>query len=103
MFSKMQRTLLDVINNHPKISPRLALLQIIPGVGEVTVLTRVLEIGDPTKFAFIKKAVSYCGLCSAQKESAGKSMRGPVSKKRNKYLQTILIEAAKLAPNWNPQ
>jgi len=58
---------------------------------------------SPSRFATIKKAVSYCGLCSAQKESAGKSMRGPISKKRNKHLQTILIEAAKLAPNWNPQ
>jgi hypothetical protein len=29
--------------------------------------------------------------------------RGPISKKRNKHLQTVLIEAAKLAPRWNPQ
>ncbi len=28
---------------------------------------------------------------------------GPISKKRNKHLQTVLIEAAKLAPRWNPQ
>ena len=32
---------------------------------------------------------------------AGKEQRGPISKKRNKHLQTILIEAAKLAPRWN--
>jgi transposase len=42
-------------------------------------------------------------LCSAQKESAGREQRGPISKKRNKHLQTILVEAAKLAPRWNPQ
>ena len=29
--------------------------------------------------------------------------RGPISKQRNKHLQTILIEAAKLAPRYNPQ
>ncbi|WP_394713843.1 transposase [uncultured Desulfuromonas sp.] len=50
-----------------------------------------------------RQAISYCGLCSAQKESAGKERRGPISKKRNKHLQTKLIEAAKLAPHWNPQ
>jgi transposase len=33
----------------------------------------------------------------------GKEQRGPISKKRNKHLQTKLIEAAKLAPNWNRQ
>ena len=29
--------------------------------------------------------------------------RSPLSKQRNKHLQTILIEAAKLATQWNPQ
>ena len=62
-----------------------------------------MEIGEPDRFSSIAQTVSYCGLCSAQKESAGKEHRGPISKKRNKHLQTILIEAAKLAPHWNPQ
>jgi transposase len=51
----------------------------------------------------IRQAVSYCGLCSAYRESAGKEQRGPISKKRNKHLQTVLIEAAKIAPLWNTQ
>ena len=42
-------------------------------------------------------------LTSAQRNSAGKEQRGPISKQRNKHLQTILIEAAKLAPRFNPQ
>jgi transposase len=75
----------------------------IRGIGEIAALTWVLEIGDISRFGRISQAVSYCGLCSAQKESAGKDIRGPISKKRNKYLQTVLIEAAKLAPHWNPQ
>jgi len=75
----------------------------IRGVGEVTALTWVLEIGDINRFSSIGQMVSYCGLCSAQKESAGKEIRGPISKKRNKHLQTVLVEAAKLAPQWNPQ
>lgn len=66
-------------------------------------LTWVLEIGDSSRFRNARQAISYCGLCSAQRESAGKEQRSPISKKRNKYLQTMLIEAAKLAPRWNPQ
>ena len=62
----------------------------------------MLEIGEPERFHSIAQAVSYCGLCSAQKESAGKQYRGPISKKRNKHLQTVLVEAAKLSPRWNP-
>jgi transposase len=66
-------------------------------------LTWVLEIGDSSRFHNARQAISYCGLCSAQRESAGKEQRGPISKKRNKHLQTMLIEAAKLAPRWNLQ
>ena len=47
--------------------------------------------------------MSYCGLTAALKSSADKQQRGPISKQRNPWLQTALIEAAKLAPRWNPQ
>ena len=63
--------------------------------------TWVLEIGEPQRFNSLRQAVSYCGLCSAQRESAGKEQRGPTSRKRNKHLQTVFIEAAKIAPLWN--
>jgi len=102
-FQKMQKSLIHALRLDPQISGRVELLMSIPGVGEVTALTWVLEIGEVSRFSRIGQAVSYCGLCSAQKESAGKNYRGPISKKRNKHLQTVLIEAAKLAPRWNPQ
>ena len=75
----------------------------IDGVGEITALTWALEVGDPHRFASIADAVSYCGLTAALHSSAGKQQRGPISKQRNAWLQTALIEAAKLAPRWNPQ
>jgi transposase len=75
----------------------------IPGIGELTALPWVPEIEDVSRFSSSRQAISYCGLCSGQLQSAGKEQRGPISKKRNKYLQTKLIEAAKLAPHWNEQ
>jgi transposase len=42
--------------------------------------------------------MSYCGLTSALRESAGQQKRGPLSKQRNAHLQSVLIETAKLAP-----
>ena len=102
-FEKMQKSLIRALRSNPQISQRVDLLMSIKGVGEVTALTWVLEIGEVNRFGRISQAVSYCGLCSAQKQSAGKTYRGPISKQRNKHLQTVLIEAAKLAPRWNPQ
>lgn len=103
MFQAVQRQLLRALHDEPLIAERVRRLMTIPGVGEVTALTWVLEVCDPHRFSSGRKAISYCGLCSAQRESAGKEMRGPISKKRNKHLQHVLIEAAKLAPRWNPE
>jgi len=102
MFRSFQKRLVETLHTN-LIHDRVERLMTIPGVGELTALTWVLEIGDSERFTSIRKAVSYCGLCSAQRESAGKEQRGPISKKRNKHLQTMLIEAAKLAPRWNEQ
>ncbi len=103
MFECVQKKLVTTLRGNEMIRERVERLMTIPGVGEVTALTWVVEMGDIERFAGIRQAVSYCGLCSAQRESAGKEYRGPISKKRNKYLQTVLIEAAKLAPRWSPQ
>ena len=103
MFQGVQKKLLDTLRENDLIRERVDRLMTIPGIGEVTALTWALEIGNASRFSSTRQAVSYCGLCSAQKESGGKEQRGPISKKRNKHLQTVLIEAAKLAPRWSEQ
>jgi len=103
LFTAVQKKLTKTLREQPLIRERVERLMSIAGVGEILALTWVLEVGDPTRFSSSRDAISYCGLCSAQRESAGKEQRGPISKKRNKHLQTILIEAAKIAPHWNPQ
>jgi hypothetical protein len=66
-------------------------------------LTWALEVGDVQRFSSIKKAISYCGLCGAEKSSGSTVQRTPLSKQRNKHLQTTLIEAAKMAPRNSPE
>lgn len=101
LFTAIQKKLVKALREKPLIRDRVQCLMSIAGVGEIMALTWVLEIGDPARFSSSREAISYCGLCSAQRESAGKEQRGPLSRKRNKHLQTMLIEAAKLAPKWN--
>jgi transposase len=103
MFAATQRQLLDRLQKDPLLAKRVNLLKSIRGVGEVTALTWALEACDPRRFPSIGDAVSYCGLTSALDSSADKQKRGPISKQRNAHLQTVLIEAAKLAPRWNKQ
>ena len=53
------------------------------------------------RFQSIKQAISYCGLCGAEKRSADKVVRTPISKQRNKHIQQVLVEPAKLAPRYS--
>jgi transposase len=94
----MDRRLIRMLQQHPQLRARVEALAALDGVGPVTALTWALEIATPERFRSIKAAQSYCGLTSAWRESAGKRQRGPLSKQRNRHLQTVLIEAAKLAP-----
>jgi hypothetical protein len=82
------------------LKERLRRLRTMPGVGPITALTWALEIGDVTRFTSIKQAISYCGLCGDERSSADKVMRMPISKQRNKHIQRVLIEAAKLGPRF---
>jgi transposase len=99
----MQRQLIRALERDALLAARVERLASIPGVGRVVALTWALEMGDISRFASVKKAVSYCGLCGAEKSSGGKTERTPISKQRNKHLQTTLIEAAKLAPRWSTE
>jgi len=101
-IQRMERQLAGQLSARPELTDRLQRLTRIPGVGPITALTWVLEVGPIERLASISKAVSYCGLTSAQRSSAGVDKRGPLSKQRNRFLQVALIEAAKIAPRWNP-
>jgi len=103
MFQATQKQLVERLLSEPALEQRVERLMSIRAVGPITALTWALEIADPHRFASIAGAVSYCGLTAAFRSSAGKQQRGPISKQRNAWLQSVLIEAAKLAPRWNPQ
>jgi transposase len=58
----------------------------IRGVGDVLALSWVLEIAEVKRFASLRQAVSYCGLCAAQRESAGKSQACRTSSRGRAWL-----------------
>jgi transposase len=100
---KLDTALLRSLERDPLLAERLRRLRTIPGVGPITALTWALEVGDTSRFRSIKQAISYCGLCSAEKSSADKVMRTPISKQRNKHIQQVLVEAARLAPRYSDE
>jgi transposase len=61
------------------------------------------EIGDVKRFCSPKKLVAYAGLAPSMRSSAGKTVRGHITKEGNKYLRRILIEAAQHASRFDPK
>lgn len=98
----LERQVLGGLLKHPQLTERVERLRSIPGIGVITALTWTLEVGEVDRFPSIARAISYCGLSSAYHQSAEKVKRGPLSKQRNKHLQRVLIEAAKMAPRYAP-
>jgi transposase len=101
-LSKTEITLVRSLQGDPMLLERVERLMSIPAIGPITALTWALEIGEVQRFSSIKKAISYCGLCGDEQRSANTVQRTPLSKQRNKHLQTTLIEAAKMAPRYSP-
>src|SRR5215469_16101640 len=104
-ITRLQRTegaIIRSLQRDPLLAERVRRLQTIPAVGKVTALSWALEMGDISRFRSIRQAISYCGLCGDEKRSAEKVMRTAISKQCNKHVQSVLIEAAKLAPRHEP-
>lgn len=98
---KTEYALVSSLQRDPLLAERIKRLRTVPGVGPITALTWALEMGDISRFRSIRQAISYCGLCGDEKSSADKMMRTPLSKQRNKHIQRVLVEAAKLVPRQN--
>ena len=78
--------------------PEQKLLQTIPGVGPITAVSFIAEVGDIKRFKLSKQLVAFVGLDSRVHQS-GTSIRGKgyISKRGNKILRTRLYNAASVA------
>lgn len=77
-----------------KEQPTAQLLMTIPGVGVITALTVVAEVGSFTDFPSPKKIAAFAGLVPKQR-SSGTTMRlGSITHQGSPQLRTALVECA---------
>ena len=69
----------------------------IPGVGPITAMFMVAEIGDIARFKSYRNLASYAGLVPRLDASADKQRVGSITKQGSPYLRTALVEAAQAA------
>ena len=85
-----------------KPDPRVKLLTVIPGIGELIAYLLLSEIGDIQRFPRAKKLAGYAGIVPVVRESAEHRFQGRITKQGNRYIRWAIVEAAQLAPRQDP-
>jgi len=80
-----------------KANETAKLLMTIPGVGPITAMFMIAEIGDISRFPSYRHLASYSGLVPSLDASADKHRIGRITKQGSPYLRTALVEAAQAA------
>lgn len=83
------------IDGHVKDNASLlARLTAIPGVGDLTAIAFAAHIEDPGRFSNTSQIAGYFGLAPWVHESAGKRKDGKITKRGNKAVRSLLVQAA---------
>lgn len=73
-----------------------------PGIGMITAMTLLTELCDITRFKELNKLLSYIGLTPTEHSSGENQWIGGMTKRQNRHIRGILIEAAWVAMRSDP-
>lgn len=91
---RRSRQQLRALEDRPRWAQPAALLRTIPGVGLVTALTVLAELGDLDRFRSPAAVSNYAGLVPVLRESNDKRYQGAITKRGSSHLRSALVEAA---------
>jgi transposase len=77
--------------------PRVQALQALPGIGKLTAMTLVAEIGDISRFPTARKLCAWAGLTPRCGTCDRKVRHGHLTKQGSPWVRWILQEAAQTA------
>jgi len=69
-------------------------LQALRGVGKMTAITIVAEVGQLSRFARARQLMGYSGAVASEHSSGEHTWRGAITKTGNAHLRRVLVEAA---------
>jgi transposase len=91
---KASRRQVDQLAQQQRWCQNEALLRSMPGVGRITALTVLAELGKLSRFNRRSAVANYAGLVPVQRQSNDKTFRGQVTKRGSNHLRRVLTEAA---------
>jgi transposase len=75
----------------------------VEGVGPITATAVVATVGDAKAFSHGRQFAAWLGLVPKQCSTGGKPRLGPITKRGNVYLRTLLIHGARSVLQLTPQ
>jgi transposase len=99
-------TMEERIRERIPVTPAIALLKSLPGVGDILSIVINLEIGSIDRFSTAEQLASYAGTVPTIKSSGARFRYGHLPKQANHYLKWAFTEAANAAsryrnhPHW---
>ncbi len=81
---------------------KLRLLQSIPGIGLISAITFLTEMEDILRFKNLDQLCSFVGLVPSTNSSGEKEKVGRITRRSNRFLRSIIVEAAWMASRKDP-
>ena len=94
--------LIKTLSKQESYHKNVELLMSIPGIGLITGMTFLTEIEDISRFKNLDKLCSYIGLVPMTNSSGEHDSIGPITKRQNKILRSMLIESSWIAIRNDP-
>lgn len=85
---------LNELTASPRYAHNMELLTSIPGIGRLTALSLLTEIGPIERFASADQLASYVGLVPMQHQSGGSNREMPIQRRAQTELRVMLIQCA---------
>jgi len=77
-----------------RLAALIAALQSLRGVGVITAVTLVAELGDLGRFPTPRPLMAYVGLVPSEHSSGDSQRRGRISRAGNSHVRHVLVQAA---------
>lgn len=100
---KQQNLLLKKLAASELYEKQVRLLRTVPGIGPISAMSLLLELGDISRFARAEQLAAYVGLTPAQYSSADKIRMGRITRCGKNSLRAVLTEAAWTAIKKDPE
>jgi transposase len=97
----IDKILIQMIQSE-KYEHQMKLLLAIPGIGRLTAITLLVELGDMNRFSSTEKFASYLGLTPSEYSSGEHIHKGHLTGMGHQTLRALLIEAAWTAIKKDP-